>query len=362
MSSQSRLPIATLILIAGNIAASFLLIIQPDLILDFGFNPSRFSVQSLFTSLFLHSNLLHLLGNMLFLAAVGAAVELSTGTLRFVVVYFVSGLAGIGLHALLATRGIEPHPLVGASGCIAGCAAYYGVRYPRLKVAILPHRGVPVLAIILLWFVLQVAGGLKNFGESAASTAYWAHVGGLLAGIILSFVFRAPDMGHLKIGHRVLEEMNQRGPAAAAAAALQHLKFHPNDPKALQQLVQAHALMNDHEGEGAALVKMIQLLPQSDYPSLLDRLLEIGQIDLLTPLQRMKLAEKVADPDLKIKLYESVVAEDESETQRPDAMLALAGQLREVDPARAKRLLANLAYEYPLHGAVEVAQKRGWIP
>jgi hypothetical protein len=43
-------------------------------------------------------------------------------------------------------------------------------------------------------------------------------------------------------------------------------------------------------------------------------------------------------------------------------MLALAGQLREVDPARAKRLLANLAYEYPLHGAVEVAQKRGWIP
>ncbi|HWA84363.1 MAG TPA: rhomboid family intramembrane serine protease, partial [Fimbriimonadaceae bacterium] len=133
MSERGRLPIATLILIVANIVAAFAMVWQPDLIYDFGFNPVRPTFESVFASMFVHANLFHLFANMLFLAAVGATVELATGTLRFVAVYLVSGLAGVGLHFLLAVRNIsEPHPLVGASGCIAGCAAYYGIRYLRL--------------------------------------------------------------------------------------------------------------------------------------------------------------------------------------------------------------------------------------
>ena len=83
MIEKSRLPIITLILIIANLFASFAVAFDPELVMDFGFNPRRPSFLTIFSGLFLHQNLLHLLGNMVFLAAVGAAVELATGSLQF---------------------------------------------------------------------------------------------------------------------------------------------------------------------------------------------------------------------------------------------------------------------------------------
>ena len=314
--------------------------------------------------MFLHANLLHLLANMLFLAAVGAAVELATGTLRFVAVYFVSGLVGIGFHAALAARNVsEPHPLVGASGCIAGCAAYYGIRYLGLRVPVAPKFGVPVSAVIGAWLVLQILGAFKTIGDANASTAFWSHIGGFTAGMMMSFVFRAPDLGQLKLGHEVLDKMNERGPAAAVAAALRHLEVHPDDPKALQQLVDAHRMMNDVDGEAGALIRIIDLLPDENLDAPIMRLAEMGELGRIAAVKRIRLAEKVksASSESANRLLESVIAEPEAEPQRPEAMLALAGDLRDGSPERAEVLLTQLSDEYPLHPAVELARAKGWI-
>lgn len=337
---------------------------QPDLIYDFGFNPIRPTFESVFACMFLHANLLHLFANMFFLAAVGAAVELATGTLRFVAVYFVSGLAGVGFHALFAARIVgEPHPMVGASGCIAGCAAYYGIRYLGLRVPLAPKLGVPVAGVILAWLALQVAGAFKTIGDANASTAFWAHLGGFGAGLVMSLIFRAPDLGHLKLGHEVLDRMNERGPAAAVAAALRHLEVHPDDPKALQHLIDAHKMMDDVDGEAGALVRIVDLLPEQDMGRPIIRLKELGELGRIPSVKRVRLAERLAtfDADAARCLLESVIDEPESEAQRPDAILALVGLIRDSAPDEAKPLLERLQTEYPLHPATELARSKGWI-
>ncbi len=354
----------TLILIVANIAAAFLMVFQPDLIFDFGFNPVRPTAQSALASMFLHANLFHLLGNMLFLAAVGATVELATGALRFVIVYFVSGLAGVGLHFLLAAKNLsEPHPLVGASGCIAGCAAYYGFRYMGLKVPLAPKLNVPVIVIIAAWFLLQVLGAFTTIGDTTASTAFWAHLGGFGAGVLLSVLFRAPDVGQLRMGQAVVDRMVDRGPAATATAALQHLVRHPDDPKALQQLIGAHALMNDKTSEADALLKLLELLPDCDLGPPVRRLAELGALKRLPPFRRRSLALTLAGTDETATrlLLESVMAEPVGEAQRPEAMLALAEIQMQESPDDARALLGQLAHEYPLHPTVQLARAKGWI-
>ena len=365
MSERGRLPIATLILIVANLVAAFALVWQPDLINEFGFNPSHPTLQSILASMFLHANLFHLFANMLFLAAVGAAVELSTGTLRFIVVYFVSGLVGVGMHAVFAAKNTwdDPHPLAGASGCIAGCAAYYGIRYLTLRVPVAPKVAVPVAGVLIVWLSFQLLGAFKTIGDASASTAYWAHLGGFGAGLVMSFIFRTPDMGHLKLRHEVLEKMNERGPAAAAAAALRHLEMHPDDPKALQHLVEAHKMMDDVEGEADALVRIMDLLPDEEIAVPICRLEEVGELKRIPALKRAMLAEKVQDHSPKAArcLLESIIAEPESESQHPSALLALAGLLREESPEESAAILEKLQKEHSLHPAVDIARGRGWI-
>lgn len=364
LNERSRVPVATLILIVANIAAAFALVFQPDLLFEFGFNPLRPTLQSIFASLFLHANLVHLLANMLFLAAVGAAVELATGSLRFLAVYFASGLAGIGLHALVAARNVsEPHPLVGASGCIAGCAAYYGLRYLGLRVPIAPRVGIPVAGVLIGWLALQIVGAIGTVGDPNASTAFWAHLGGFGSGLIMILVFRAPDLGHLRLHHEVLDRMNDRSPAAAAAAALRHLELHPGDAKALQQLIDAHKWMGDADGEAGALVRIIDLLPDDDLGFPIGRLSELGELGRFTPLQRMKLAERAKTKSAAAanSLYDSIISEPATESQRPEAMLEKAALRREESPEEAARILARLQTEYPIHPATELARARGWL-
>ena len=113
----------TLIIIAVNIAVAFWLVINPNQIVDYAFHALHPVAVDLFASLFMHVNVLHLLGNMIFLAAVAPAVESGTGPLRFLLLYLISGLAGLGGHWLLALALGVASPVVGASGAIAGCVA-----------------------------------------------------------------------------------------------------------------------------------------------------------------------------------------------------------------------------------------------
>jgi membrane associated rhomboid family serine protease len=344
----------TLLLIAANLLAAYGLLFDPYLAREFGFRADLPEVRDAFTSLFLHANVLHLLGNLVFLAAVGAAVEVASGSLRFAIVYFVAGLAGVGVHLLATHRLGSPFPLIGASGCVAGCAAYYSFRYTSQRISVVPRFALSVAAITGVWVVLQVAGAFIRIGESGG-VSYWSHLGGFAAGILLSVIFRAPDAAQVQLDHALLDQMNARSPAAAFVAAQRHLEQHPGDRKALREAAEAQAALGDPQAEAKALVTWLGGSPDEG-PEVLRRLAEIGHITELPTLRRLQLADRY--PEVARVLLRSVVEGPVDDPQRPDALLAMAAH-EESEEARQK-WVDELVGRYPMHPATDVARKRGW--
>jgi len=154
---------------------------------------------TVFTHMFLHGGWLHLLGNMWFLWIFGNNVEDSMGHARFVVFYLLCGLAAAGLQ--VAASPTSPIPMVGASGAIGGVMGGYVVLYPRVRVHLLLWFGlfvttvtVPAIFMLLYWFALQLIGGSVGMGAEGGGVAFWAHVGGFVAGMLLILVFRDPEL------------------------------------------------------------------------------------------------------------------------------------------------------------------------
>jgi membrane associated rhomboid family serine protease len=148
---------------------------------------------TLVTSMFLHAGWLHLLGNMLFLQVFGDNVEDAMGHLRFVVFYLACGMAGAFAHA--AMNPLSEQPLIGASGAVAGVIAAYLVLHPRARVFGLLFGMVPLKVsaywVLGLWVAVQV---WHIVARDEVETAWWAHVGGFLAGLALVFLLRRkPD-------------------------------------------------------------------------------------------------------------------------------------------------------------------------
>jgi membrane associated rhomboid family serine protease len=151
-----------------------------------------------FTSMFLHGSWLHLLGNMWFLWLFGDNVEDSMTRTRFVVFYLVCGLAAAAAQILTGPG--SPLPMVGASGAISGVMGGYLVLYPRVRVYVLVFLGfiltsiaVPAWAMLLYWAGLQLVSGLAAAGDTAGGVAFWAHVGGFAAGVVLVKLFARGD-------------------------------------------------------------------------------------------------------------------------------------------------------------------------
>lgn len=146
---------------------------------------------TLITSLFLHANLLHIGGNMLYLYIFGPAVEEQLGHLRFMWFYLLSGVAA-GL-AMVAMAPGSHVPVIGASGSIAGVLGAYFILFPRGRIlTFLPlfffieFIEVPAVVYLLIWFAVQLYAGIRSGqGPIAGGVAWWAHVGGFLFGIAL---------------------------------------------------------------------------------------------------------------------------------------------------------------------------------
>jgi len=152
---------------------------------------------SVLTHMFLHGSWMHIIGNMWFLWIFGNNVEDSMGHARFAVFYVLSGLAAAGLQMLSAPE--SPVPMVGASGAIGGVMGAYVLLYPRVNVHMLLWLGfyvttfaIPAYWMLGYWFVVQLIGGVSAIGASGGGVAFWAHVGGFVAGALLVLVFRDP--------------------------------------------------------------------------------------------------------------------------------------------------------------------------
>jgi len=147
------------------------------------------------TSMFMHGGWFHLLGNMWFLWIFGNNVEDSMGHVRFLVFYLLCGLAAAALQTF--TDPTSTIPMVGASGAIGGVMGAYVVLYPRVRVHMLVFLGffvttfaVPAIFMLGYWFVLQLLSGAFSIGYEGGGVAFWAHVGGFVAGALLVLVFR----------------------------------------------------------------------------------------------------------------------------------------------------------------------------
>lgn len=152
------------------------------------------------TSMFMHGGLAHLGGNMLYLWIFGDNIELAMGRLRFIVFYVVCGVAAALTHSLMVPASTVP--LVGASGAISGVLGAYLLLYPRgrvrvlflpLPIIIVRTFYVPAIVVLGLWFVIQVVSGLASPVEEAG-VAFWAHVGGFVAGMVLVPFFKRRDV------------------------------------------------------------------------------------------------------------------------------------------------------------------------
>jgi membrane associated rhomboid family serine protease len=161
-------------------------------------DPGR-QVENLFTSMFLHGSWMHLIGNMWFLWLFGNNIEDSMTRPRFIAFYLLCGLAAA--VAQIVTDPSSRIPMVGASGAISGVMGAYLVLYPRVRVFTLVPLGffitsiaLPAWAMLVYWSFLQVAGGLTSIvGGEGGGVAFWAHIGGFVAGLVLIKLFERSD-------------------------------------------------------------------------------------------------------------------------------------------------------------------------
>jgi membrane associated rhomboid family serine protease len=160
-------------------------------------DPGR-QLSHVLTHMFLHGSWMHLLGNMWFLWLFGNNVEDSMGRLRFLAFYLLCGLAAAA--AQIVTNPSSPIPMVGASGAISGVMGAYLVLYPRVRVYTLVPLGffitsmaLPAWVMLGYWFLIQFVSGLVSVGGEGGGVAFWAHVGGFVAGLVLVKLFARSD-------------------------------------------------------------------------------------------------------------------------------------------------------------------------
>jgi membrane associated rhomboid family serine protease len=160
--------------------------------------PDRFQFVDLFSSMFMHGGWMHLIGNMWFLWIYGDNVEDVLGHGKYLAFYLLCGLAAGLVHVMLAPY--SRVPTLGASGAIAGVMGAYLVKFPHSRIItlvpifiFLTTIEIPAAIMLLYWFALQVFSGVGSIGYSNVSgggVAWFAHIGGFIAGAILIFIMR----------------------------------------------------------------------------------------------------------------------------------------------------------------------------
>ena len=176
--------------------AQFFVYGNERLISTFAFVPYEFKLFTIFTSMFMHGGLMHIIGNMWFLYIFGDNVESILGHVRFLLFYLFCGIG-----AAVAQFLIQPDsttPMVGASGAIAGVLGAYMIKFPKARVHVLAvififitTIVVPAQLVLGLWFLMQLSGGLGSLGfDTTGGIAWFAHIGGFIVGISTLRIFQ----------------------------------------------------------------------------------------------------------------------------------------------------------------------------
>ena len=169
---------------------------EREFIYRFGFIPANFSIITVFTSMFLHGGISHIMGNMWFLWVFGDNVEGVLGHVKFAIFYIICGLA-----ATMSQLFVDPSstiPMVGASGAIAGVLGMYMIRFPHARVHVFAFIiiffttfRIPAMFVLGFWFFNQLTNGLGSLGfDTTGGVAWFAHIGGFISGVMLNQAFK----------------------------------------------------------------------------------------------------------------------------------------------------------------------------
>ena len=208
-SMRRSTPYVTYILIIINVLV-FLLELQngDGFIQEWAFVPGRFTeapganLVTIFSAMFMHGGWMHLGGNMLYLWIFGDNVEDRFGHLKFLLFYLLAGIAATFAQYYVSSTSTIPN--VGASGAIAGVLGAYLLMFPQAKVNVLVGNqmvAMPALVVLGLWIALQMFSGVGSIAYTDETTkdvggiAYMAHVGGFVAGFLMTFLFRTGGSG-----------------------------------------------------------------------------------------------------------------------------------------------------------------------
>ncbi|HBO33543.1 MAG TPA: rhomboid family intramembrane serine protease [Anaerolineaceae bacterium] len=153
-------------------------------------------MRDILTSIFLHAGWFHLLGNMLYLWIFGDNIEDRLGHLRYLLFYLAGGVFAAFAHYF--TNPSSAIPTVGASGAIAAVLGAYLVIYPQSRIYTFIPIGffarltlVPAVVVLTLWFIMQLFSGVGSLGlGDQVGTAYWAHIGGFVFGLLIGLFFK----------------------------------------------------------------------------------------------------------------------------------------------------------------------------
>ncbi|KAA3612584.1 MAG: rhomboid family intramembrane serine protease [Calditrichaeota bacterium] len=200
-------PFVTWSLLAANLGLHIYRWFIPEsdsfgLVLVYGAIPSQIlsgnNLLSLFSSMYLHGDILHLAGNMMYLWVFADNVENIMGSFKFFIFYHICGLGAAATHILIdPTSSI---PMIGASGAISGVLGAYLLTFPRARISVvipilffLYTMRVPAFFVLGIWFVFQIVRGVGALGIGLQDGIAWfAHIGGFLVGSILLYFFRNP--------------------------------------------------------------------------------------------------------------------------------------------------------------------------
>lgn len=297
----------------------------------YGYTPSNFRWYTLFTSLFFHAGIFHLIGNMWFLYLVGASIEDIWGRRYFLILYLGSGVLACLLHgSIYSTSGV---PVIGASGAIAGLMGAFMIRNYKIRmkffyfflIFIYPLYGtfyLPAYVALGGWFVMQLLFGTMLLG-TAAGVAYWAHVGGFLVGVVVAILFKTQKFEETHIAPKIERDLEavrlhphllqafaarDRGNLDAASGLLEELiVLEPNNIDAHVELVNIYVSRGDLKNAGVGYDRILTTLARANEADSMTEvckdIVQLGVVNELSPQNQFRMAVTFSEREM----YEEAV-------------------------------------------------------
>ena len=338
----------------------------------FGLIPAHPTFRNMIVSLFVHASVYHLAWNMFFLWLFGPNVEDALGRLEYAIFYLGSGLAANLLHLVMVygSPAAATVPVIGASGAIAGTLGVFAVRFYKTRIKVFWCVGiliyplkwgtvtVPAMLGLGIWFVAQLAGGIRSIAHpSAGGTAYWAHIGGMVFGIALASALRMLSEGWKEYVMADAKTSIEHGTTWDAAQNLRALLDRdPSNPEAHAELAKAYAIQNNRERAIPHYQRCIELClgcgdreKAAAHYADMTRYFSDAELDLKSEFQLARYFMEIACYDPAMKLFQRIFFEHSGTPEAEVSLMKAADLLLDYldEPQRAAWCYERFLCEYP---------------